>query len=138
MKHPNRELIEERNKDFVRAYRQACKENDCSNIKDYVRIARKMPAQRFYIEKDRAYDIIMFMEENVALASLNPNKIRMYDEIYARYKKLSEQYPGRQKGDIIESVINEPAPEFYIGIHSAMKIINRNNTRVRRLRHEKS
>jgi len=134
----NRELITERNKDFVRAYRQACKENHCENIREYVRIAVKKPAPRFYIEKERAYDIIMFMEGNVAFVSQNPNKIRMYDEIYIRYKNLSELYPNKQKGDIIESVINQPAPEFYIGIHAAMKIINSNNTRARRLRHEKS
>lgn len=138
MKQRSRELIEERNRDFVRAYRQACKENHCGNIHDYVGIALKMQSRRFWIEKERAYDIIMFMENNVAFASPNPNKVKMYDEIYIRYKKAEAQNPGRQKSDIIEMVINEPAPEFYIGIHAAMKIINRNNTRVRRLRHEKS
>ena len=137
MKHSGRELIVERNADFVKAYRAAVAENDCPNIKGYVRIAIKMPSKRFWIEKDRAYDIIMFMENNVAFASPNPNKIRMYDEIYLRYKARMEQNPNAQKSEVIEAVINEPAPEFYLSIHAAMKIINRNNTRVRRLRHEK-
>ena len=137
MKHRNSEIITERNADFIRAYRAAISENDCASIKDYVKIAIKMPSRRFWIEKDRAYDIITMMENCVLFASPNPNKIRMYDEIYIRYKKRMDENPCRQKYDIIEDVINEEAPEFYIGIHSAMKIVNRNNRRVRRLRHEK-
>ena len=133
-----RELIKERNADFIERYRETRKECHNTSIKDYVRITIKKPAKRFYIEKERAYDIIMFMENNVAFASPNPNKIRMYDEIYIRYKARMEQTPDAHKSDVIEAVINEPAPEFYIGIHAAMKIINRNNTRARRLRHEKS
>ena len=133
----NRELISERNIDFIERYRETMEQCDNTSIKDHVRITIKKPAKRFYIEKERAYDIIMFMENNVAFASPNPNKIRMYDEIYIRYKARMEKNPNAQKSDVIEAVINEPAPEFYIGIHAAMKIINRNNTRVRRLRHEK-
>ena len=137
MENTNRELIHERNADFIERYREI--RNECYNtsIKDYVRITIKKPAKRFYIEKERAYDIIMMMENCVAFASPNPNKIRMYDEIYMRYKARMEQNPNALKSDVIEAVINEPAPEFYIGIHAAMKIVNRNNTRVRRLRHEK-
>lgn len=133
-----RELIRERNADFIERYRETRRECHNTNIKDYVRIAIRKPARRFYIEKERAYDIIMFMENNVAFASPNPNKIRMYDEIYLRYKARMEQNPNAQKSEVIEAVINEPAPEFYIGIHRATRIINRNNKRVRRLRHEKS
>ena len=55
----------------------------------------------------------------------NKNKIAMYKEIYRRYKAREKNCDNRYKYVILEDIIEEPAPSFYIDMETFRGIVYR-------------
>ena len=63
------------------------------------------------------------MVKNRRLPIKNKNKIEMYKELYRRYMKQCKGKVGNYT--ILESIIEEPAPSFYLDAGSFRGIVYR-------------
>lgn len=88
------------------------KVNPDINLGDVIKEAVKSSAPRFYISFENARRFISLLARKKRLPISNSNKLSMYKEIYARYlKKIKDDCSGYT---ILESILEEPAPSFYI------------------------
>ena len=83
------------------------------------------PAPRFWVGEARASRIISMMKKGEdPTGGMNPEKREMYQEIFRRFKALSALHPDWPVGDLVFTVINNPAPRSYMSWHRARHIIN--------------
>ena len=73
-----------------------------------------MKAPRFYVTFENARRFISILSRKKKLPLINPNKVAMYKEIYHRYIKRVKDSSKRYKYIILEQIIEEPAPSFYL------------------------
>ena len=85
--------------------------------------ASKCAAPRFFVTFEIARRLISSMVKNRRLPIKNKNKIEMYKELYRRYMKQNKGNVGNYT--ILESIIEEPAPSFYLDAGSFRGIVYR-------------
>ena len=85
--------------------------------------ASKCAAPRFFVTFEIARRLISSMVKNRRLPIKNKNKIEMYKELYRRYMKQNKGSVGNYT--ILESIIEEPAPSFYLDAGSFRGIVYR-------------
>lgn len=85
--------------------------------------ASKCAAPRFFVTFEIARRLISAMVNKRRLPIKNKNKIEMYKELYRRYIKQSKGQIGNYT--ILESIIEEPAPSFYLDAGSFRGIVYR-------------
>lgn len=85
--------------------------------------ASKCAAPRFFVTFEIARRLISSMVKNRRLPIKNKNKIEMYKELYRRYIKQNKGNVGNYT--ILESIIEEPAPSFYLDAGSFRGIVYR-------------
>ena len=73
-----------------------------------------MKAPRFYVTFENARRFISMLSRKKKLPLINKNKVAMYKEIYQRYIKRVKDSSKRYKYVILEQIIEEPAPSFYL------------------------
>ena len=84
----------------------------------------KTPTSRFWIDPDRARDIMSRMEKDPeALSNMKPERKRMYKALFDKYQKLRKQYPSDPKIRVVSIAIYSGAPEFFIAPATARSII---------------
>ena len=109
------ELTLIRNKDLEAAYHKAlCKSwtNDMVVSKFIERVVND-GAPRFYITERKLLSIISKMRKGIPIGR-NPEKIRMYNDLYAIYCEKERVMCSHRKIDIAAAAIYSPAPSFYI------------------------
>lgn len=76
----------------------------------------KGPAPRFYVTYENARRFVSLLERGKSLPLTNKNKIEQYEEIFRRWcKRLKGKKSGnRKKFYVLEDIILEPAPSFYL------------------------
>jgi hypothetical protein len=84
------------------------------------------PAPRFYVSSQRASIVISDMLRGRPLTSMHPSKQRMFQEIFRRVMELRKTNTTAPLSQLVNSVIEQPAPEFYITPSSAKRIIQKN------------
>ena len=60
-----------------------------------------------------------------AACDINPKKLAMYKEIYRRYVQRVKDCSKRYKYIVLEQIIEEPAPSFYLDEQSFRGIVYR-------------
>lgn len=88
------------------------KENPSVSLGDVIKEAVKSSAPRFYVSYENARRFISLLARKKCLPISNSNKVAMYKEIYSRYLKRIQN--DCRNFTILESVLEEPAPSFYI------------------------
>ncbi len=83
-----------------------------TTISEVIHEAVKSTAPRFYISYENARRFISLLMRKKRLPIANSNKISMYKEIYERYRKRIKDVCDNYT--ILGSIIEEPAPSFYI------------------------
>lgn len=73
-----------------------------------------MKAPRFYVTFENARRFISMLARKKKLPLINSNKLAMYKEIYRRYVQRIKDDSRRYKYMILEQIIEEPAPSFYL------------------------
>jgi hypothetical protein len=119
------EYADQRKSDLLRAYRTYI--SNCRLIEKAKALDEivNMPASRFYISRQRAYSVVIaILTGKDNLSTMRPNKRDMFVEIYNRTMVMHEQYPDMPLVDIVDQVIAQPAPRFYLSSGSAKTIIN--------------
>ena len=87
--------------------------------------AAKGSAPRFYVTFENARRFVSLLMRGKPLPITNKNKIAMYKEIYRRYKAREKNCDNRYKYVILEDIIEEPAPSFYIDMETFRGIVYR-------------
>jgi hypothetical protein len=113
---------EERDEDFLSSYLSVIKDHGKSAPflkKEYILAqAIRRPARRFYVSEEQCLRIIGDMLKGKKEEIKNPLKAEMYGEICRRVRQII----GNTKQplpDIIQEVISQPAPRFYLTLESA-------------------
>ena len=76
--------------------------------------ASRKSASRFYVTFENARRFISLLMRGKRLPITNSNKRKMYMEIYRRYREQVKDSDARYKYLILEDIIEEPAPSFYL------------------------
>ncbi len=113
-----------RNQDIMRAYRYLVSSMQVIKAEELGKRLVELPSARFWISEERAAVVIsQIMRGKDPLAMMRPAKREMFLEIFRRYSYLSRKMPSAKPLDIVEAVINSPAPKFYLAPRTAIEII---------------
>jgi hypothetical protein len=96
--------------------------------------AASHPAPCFFISARQASLIIGRIESRVSLINLNSSKRKMAWQLYDNYKAYLKEHPDTKlsRERILEILVDEPAPEFYISGEYARKILRQEIMNTRR------
>ena len=90
------------------------------------------PASRFWVSAETAYVVIKRMLAGAHIETMRDSKRRMYEEIYRRVVKMRNQEPQKSLQDIVECVVEQPAPSFYMTPGTAYVVLSRTMRKRRR------
>ena len=101
-------------KAFFETMKEVRKHNPQATQNDIIEQAAKCEAPRFYVTFENARRYISLMARKKRLPIVNKNKMEMYKEIYRRYIKKIQDSNNPYRFVILENIIEEPAPSFYL------------------------
>ena len=99
---------------FYESYKKLKKSKPLARLNEVIEYAVKSEAPRFYVTFENARRFISLLSRKKKLPIVNENKLEMYKEIYRRYIKQVKDSNKRYKYLILEKIIEEPAPSFYL------------------------
>lgn len=117
------EFKKQRNDDLMRAYHELIKSAQYILMPEIYHKVVDMPTRRFWISEGRAAIVISAMMKGDTLENMGPLKREMYNEIYSRVIKLREEKPDLPIIQLVEMVVEQPAPKFYLTPGSAKVLI---------------
>lgn len=118
------EFTDERNKELMRVFREAINQRSFIDITEVSEVIVNMPCSRFWVSEERAMVVIAaMMKGKPILDAMRPTKREMFSEIYNRVIALRKEQPDRPLFELVLSVVNSPAPKFYMRPRCAMEII---------------
>lgn len=117
------EYEELRNDDIMNAYHELVTSADFICMPDIYRQVVDMPSKRFWVSEERAAIVISAMMRGESLDNMRPLKREMYNEIYRRVIKLREENPEAPISRLVATVVEQPAPKFYLTPGSAKVLI---------------
>lgn len=88
------------------------------------------PTSRFFVSAQRAMRVVGRMDVGDPTRRMRPSNKRMYQEIHRRVKNLMSARPGLTLREAVEEVVEQPAPETYMGVRQIAHVCA---TRPRRL-----
>ena len=107
----------------MRAYHELIKSAQYILMPEIYHKVVDMPTRRFWISEGRAAIVISAMMKGDTLENMGPLKREMYNEIYSRVIKLREKKPDLPIIQLVEMVVEQPAPKFYLTPGSAKVLI---------------
>lgn len=125
------EYSEERDRDLLAVFRRTIE--GCKHINLY-EVANKVvnsPAPRFYVSEYRARNVIKRMFNGKPLHKISPLRMEMYEEIFARVKEARKVMQHKPLLLVIEEVLSQPAPKFYLTEKSGVVILHKIQKRLR-------
>ena len=99
---------------FYESYKELKKTRPFATQNEVIEHAVKSEAPRFYVTFENARRFFSLLLRKKKLPIVNENKLEMYKEIYRRYIKQMKDCNKRYKYLILEKIIEEPAPSFYL------------------------
>lgn len=99
---------------FYESYKELKKTRPFATQNEVIEHAVKSEAPRFYVTFENARRFVSLLLRKKKLPIVNKNKLEMYKEIYRRYIKQMKDCNKRYKYLILEKIIEEPAPSFYL------------------------
>lgn len=99
---------------FYESYKELKKTRPFATQNEVIEHAVKSEAPRFYVTFENARRFVSLLLRKKKLPIVNENKLEMYKEIYRRYIKQMKDCNKRYKYIILEKIIEEPAPSFYL------------------------
>ena len=116
-------LTVQRNMDLYNAYKQVVSEMNIIVLDEALELTVNSPAKRFYISADRAYGVLVRWDLHGVTRLISDERQEMYEELHERIKELKPLYPNTPLMHLVEMVIEQPAPKFYLKIKSAKTIL---------------
>ncbi len=101
-------------KTFFETMKEVRKSNPLATQNEVIEQAVKSEAPRFYVTFENARRYISLMARKKEVPIVNKNKKNMYQEIYSRYLKRMRETKEHCRFVILERILEEPAPSFYL------------------------
>jgi hypothetical protein len=118
------EFTEERNRELMRAFRNAVCQSDFIDVSRIAETVVSTPCSRFWVSEERAMVVVAaMMKGKPVLSAMRPSKQEMFSEIYRRVMEMKRKRPGVPLSELVMDVVNSPAPKFYMRPRCAMEII---------------
>lgn len=95
----------------------------CTTTEQVIRSLMKASAPRFYLTTEYAMRIVSLLNRGEPIPVTNHNKIKMYREIHRRYLIARKARPKDGTYQIIDDIINSPAPSFYVDYPTIRSIV---------------
>ncbi len=113
----------ERMRDLLRAYFRCL--DTCSHVSmpDVFKSVVEMPATQFWVSASRACVVVASIMRGDKLHYMRPNKREMFFEIHRRVVALLGDNTDLPLPRLVEAVIAQPAPKFYLAPGSARVLI---------------
>ena len=127
------ELKQMRDEDLYRVYVRTLGERDCASLQEAADVSRMEVAERYYISANEASSHIGSIQSGRSLINLNSCSRRRIWQLWDNYRRWLEEHPGStlSRERIMEELVQEPAPEFYISASHARHIIIKERRKVR-------
>ena len=116
---------EQRDNDLFRAYRRQLQQTGYVHLPQLLDLVIRTRAERFYVSEERAAIVINELLRGKSIDHMQTQKRRMYEEIYRRFLRLTQRRPYLSYNEAITIVVNQPAPEFYLTVGSAIVILHK-------------
>ena len=122
-----------RNQALYETYKKGLEEGRFSSMRDAGRYVCRQPAPRFYISSEVASGIIGKILMHRSLINLNSCYRRRAWRLYDDYCQYLEDHPGCKlsRERILEILVDQPAPEFYIEPQHTRKILQKEIKKIR-------
>lgn len=127
---PIRRIFEyrsERDRDLLNAYRrQIAQSSGPIQLREVMYQVVNSPSSRFWVSPERAMRVISSMDHGNRLNGMIRNKRIMFREIYRRVHQLRTRPHYRQLplSEVVQIVVEQPAPSFYMTPQSAIVIMH--------------
>ena len=119
------EFKQERDADLLKSYKDAIEKASYPFLlHDILVSAVTSPSERFWVSAKRATLVILRMKSGESISSMKKNKQLMYQEIYRRVIELEEKHSDLPLLKIVDTVVEQKAPCFYMTPESAQVIIH--------------
>lgn len=110
---------------FFESLKEVRKSKPYATQDEVIKHAVNRKAPRFYVTFENARRFVSMLARKKKLPLINSNKLAMYKEIYHRYMQRVKDTGKRYKYIILEQIIEEPAPSFYIDEETFRGIVYR-------------
>ena len=108
---------------FFESLREIRKSRPFATQDEVIRYAVNREAPRFYVTFENARRFVSLLSRKKQLPLSNSNKLAMYKEIYRRYKQRVKECGERYRYVILDEIIREPAPSFYLDVETFRGIV---------------
>lgn len=97
-------------------YIKGLEEGLFTSLRNAAEIVTKQPAPCFFISPKRASILVGMIQGGVSLVNLGHNTRRMAWQLFHNYKDYRREHPdcNLSRERILEILIDQPAPEFYL------------------------
>ena len=123
----NEDVRDIRKRDVLNSFFESLKEvrktKPYATQDEIIRHAVKGKAPRFYVTFENARRFVSLLSRKKKLPLINSNKQAMYKEIYRRYIQRVKDNGKRYKYIVLEQIIEEPAPSFYLDTETFRGIV---------------
>lgn len=122
-------IKEERNSSLYKGYENKIKELGGTarlmSMRSVVNMVINSRAEKYYISLERAVEAVTLCEKGKIQNVANKNTQKMYLSIYEKYmeKRKDVDLKWCYKYQVVDIVINSPAPSYFMDIDNAMIVI---------------
>lgn len=119
------EYREERDNELLSVFRKVYSESKtCRRLDELLTDVINHRTKRFWISAERASIVISSMKKGRSISHMKPHKQEMFHEIYRRLLLLEKEHPETPTLQLLEMVVDEEAPSFYISVGAASVILH--------------
>ena len=109
-------LTRAKRRDLYAVYKRGLEEGRFTSIRSASEWISRQPAPCFYISPEAAYKYIGWVRARRSLMNFNASQRRMIRRLYSDYNKYLSDHPDTKRSciDIMDELVQRPAPEFYM------------------------
>lgn len=128
-------LKDARNKALYNLYKEGLEQGKFNSLEEACIQILNEKAPRYYISAKELSLHFGRIERGDMLLSLSANAMRRTYHLYEQYSTFKAAYPNcpLTRLQICEKLVDSPAPEFYISIHTVQKVLKKEIRKVRRM-----
>ena len=115
------DFTEERKADLFEAFHRNLKES--KSVKEAITHTVNSPAKKFYVSTEEAKRIYSKIMNGCPIDRISEEFQEMYREVVVRSLRYKLEHIEKPIGEIIEEIIEQPAPKFYLKPGSARSMI---------------
>ena len=121
---------------LFRIYKKGLEEGRFDSLYAAGQWCARQPAPCYYISAKRASLLLGRIFAGVSLIDCNSSQRRMVWQLYRNYLRYLKEHPGNtlSRERVLELLVDEPAPEFYITGDAARKILREEIKKARKQR----